>query len=233
MSDRRPRTESELVEFLHSIDEPAPEALQRKVDAMIAARPARGARGRGRTRQQRTFGLGPRLTATGAIAAAIVALALAIGLSGGSSTLSVRDASALTLRAATSKPPAESSSKATELAASVDGLSFPYWGGRLGWHSSGARTDQVDGRSVTTIFYENGRGHRIGYAIVAGSAPTEASGGIVSHHDGTPYRLLTVNGAPVVTWLREGHLCIVSGRGVNGATLLRLASWDDRRSVAS
>ena len=51
--------------------------------------------------------------------------------------------------------------------------------------------------------------------------------------DGTPYRLLTVNGTHVVTWLRDGHLCVVSGRGVNGATLLRLASWDDRRSVAS
>jgi hypothetical protein len=28
-----------------------------------------------------------------------------------------------------------------------------------------------------------------------------------------------------VTWLRDGHLCVLSGRGVSGATLLRLASW--------
>jgi hypothetical protein len=251
MTDQRPRTESELVEFVRSIDEPAPESLHRKVGAMIAARPARGVRGLGRTPAQerssgrergrgvragagaRAFGLGPRLAATGAIAVAIVALALAISLSGSSSTLSVRDASALTLRPATSKPPAESSSDSTELAANVDGVSFPYWGERFGWHSSGTRTDRVDGRSITTVFYANGRGKRIGYAIVAGSAQAQMSGGIVSRRDGTPYRLLTVSGAPVVTWLREGHLCVVSGRGVSGATLLRLASWGDRQSEAS
>jgi hypothetical protein len=32
---------------------------------------------------------------------------------------------------------------------------------------------------------------------------------------------------PVVTWLRGGHLCVVSGRGVDRATLLHLASWTD------
>jgi hypothetical protein len=251
MTGQRPRTESELVEFVRSIDEPAPASLHRQVGAMIAARPARGMRDLGRTRAEgrssgrerasgarrragaRAFGIGPRLAATGAIAAAIVALALAIGLSSGSSTLSVRDASALTLRAATGRAPAESSSHHTELAANVDGVSFPYWGERFGWHSSGTRTDRVDGRSITTVFYVNGRGKRIGYAIVADSAQTQMSGGIVSRRDGTPYRLLTVDGAPVVTWLRDGHLCVVSGRGVSGATLLRLASWDDRHSEAS
>jgi hypothetical protein len=94
------------------------------------------------------------------------------------------------------------------------------------------RKDTVDGRSVTTTFYTSGH-RRVGYAIVAGSAQSQGSGGVVSSHDGTEYRLLTYNGAPVVTWLRENHLCIVSGRGVDGATLLRLASWDDRRSTRS
>jgi hypothetical protein len=45
--------------------------------------------------------------------------------------------------------------------------------------------------------------------------------------------MLTVNGAAVVSWLRKGHLCIVSGRGVDGATLLALASWDEHRAVTS
>ena len=31
----------------------------------------------------------------------------------------------------------------------------------------------------------------------------------------------------VVTWLRDGHLCVVSGHGVSSATLLKLASWSD------
>jgi hypothetical protein len=48
-----------------------------------------------------------------------------------------------------------------------------------------------------------------------------------------PYRLLTVHGAAVVTWLRDGHLCVISGRGVSSATLLRLASWSEHDATAS
>ena len=160
-------------------------------------------------------------------------MAIAIGLSGGgSSRLSVQDASALTLARATSGPPRESSANRTQLAAAVEGVSFPYWGERFGWRATGARTDHVDGHAITTIFYAGGPGRRIGYAIVAGGSPPQMSGGVVLRRDGTPYRLLTQKGAPVVTWLRHGHLCIVSGRGVSGATLLRLASWDDRGTVS-
>jgi len=237
MTDPRPRTEAELIEQIRSIDLPAPESLHRQIEAMIAGKaPATGPPHAGASRKDRAvrpFGLGPRLAAGGAIAAVVVALAIVVGLSGGSSTLSVRDASALTLRQATSAPPAESSSDRGELTAAVDGVSFPYWGGHFGWRSTGSRTDHLDGRTVTTIFYANPRGRRVGYAIVAGTAPAQMSGGVVSMRDGTPYRLLTVNGTAVVSWLRAGHLCVVSGRGVDGATLLALASWDEHRTVAS
>jgi len=234
-SHPRPADEAELIEFVRSIDVPAPASLHRKVDAMIAERAgvARGSRGRGQGAVTRPFVLAPRLAAVGALAAAVVALAVAFSLSGSSSTLSVRDAVALTHRAATHPPPAENSRDRRELAAAVDGVSFPYWGGHLGWRTTGSRSDHVDGRTVTTIFYENSHGKRIGYSIVAGAAPSQGSGGVVSRRDGTPYRLLTIDGAPVVTWQRNGHLCIVSGHGVGGATLLRLASWDDHRSQAS
>jgi hypothetical protein len=234
VTERRPPTESELVELVRSSDVRAPESLHRKIDAMIASRSSRTAPARGQSSaaNARGYSLRPRLAAVGAIAAALIALAVAVSLSGGSSTLSVRDAAALTTRAATHAAPAESSSDHAELAVAVDGVSFPYWGGHFGWRSTGTRKDTVDGRSVTTTFYASGH-RRVGYAIVAGNAPSQGSGGVVSQHDGTSYRLLTYNGAPVVTWLREGHLCVVSGRGVDGATLLRLASWDDRRSISS
>ncbi|MFI4991086.1 MAG: hypothetical protein ACHQHO_09285 [Solirubrobacterales bacterium] len=240
-STPRPADEAELIELVRSIDAPAPESLHRSVEALIAER-SRGARRKRtgtRTRRQdadapaRSFGLAPRLAAIGAIAAAIVALALAFSLNGSSKTLSVRDAAVLTHRPSTQPAPHERTSNRRELAAAVEGVSFPYWGGRLGWRSTGSRSDRVDGRTVRTIFYENGRGKRIGYAIVAGGAPSQGSGGVVSRRDGTPYRLLTIDGAPVVTWQRGGHLCIVSGHGVGGATLLRLASWDERRSEAA
>jgi hypothetical protein len=237
MTDSRPRTEAELVEQIRSIDVPAPDSLHRQVEAMIAGeKPAAASRRAGSRRgggEGRAFGFGPRLAAGGAFAAVLIALAIVVGLSGGSSTLSVRDASKTTVRAGSSRPPAESRSDRRELAAAVDGVSFPYWGAHFGWHATGSRTDRVDGRTITTIFYANRRGQRVGYAIAAGTSPAQMSGGVVSMRDGTPYRLLTVNGRAVVSWLRQGHLCVVSGRGVDGATLLRLASWDEHHPTAS
>ena len=247
MTDPRPTPESELVQRIRSIDVRAPESLHRQVQTMIDGAPARAGlwarrsrraghgreRSRGAARSQRPSRLRPRLAAGGAIAAVIVALAIVVGLSGNSSTLSVSDASALTLRHATDAAPTESTANGRQLTAAVDGVSFPYWGGHFGWRATGSRSDRVDGRAITTVFYVNRRGERVGYAIVAGRAPATMSGGVVSMRDGTPYRLLTVKGVAVVTWLRDGRLCVVSGRAVSGATLLALASWDDRRSVAS
>jgi len=238
MTDRRPQTESELVEFVRAIDVRAPDSLHREVESLIAgrSRPARRRRITGSTgRAVRSFGPARRLAAAGALAA-VAAIAIAIAASSGGghpSALSLRAASALTLRPATTTAPSESNGNRTELVAAVDGVSFPYWGERFGWRSTGARTDRVGGRTVTTVFYADGRGHRIGYAIVAGTPAPPSSGGMIAWRERTPFRLLTENGASVVSWLRDGHLCVVSGRDVSSATLLRLASWGNGGSVAA
>lgn len=235
MSDPRPRTESELIELVRSSDARAPDELHRKVESLIAERsprareqaPGRRSLGAGRFR----FGLG--FAGTVAIAA-VVAVAIAVGLSGGGArTLTLREASALTLRAATSPAPAESANDRGALMAAVDGIRFPYWNDRFGWRSTGSRRDQLGGRTVTTVFYQDGRGRRLGYAIVAGTPAPRLRGGAVAWRGGVPYRLLTENGAQVISWLRDGHLCVVSGRGVEDAMLLRLASWTGHGSIAS
>jgi hypothetical protein len=247
-------SERDVVELIRSIDVRAPDSLHANVDAMIAERASGSKRSKRSARDERTSArerpsrnrsaasarpalgrsrFGARLAAVGSIAAAIVALVIVVSLGGSSSTLSVHDASALTLRAATTAAPRESSTSRGELAAAVDGVTFPYWSAHFGWRATGQRTDNVDGREITTVFYGNERGKRVGYAIVAGSTPPPVTGGVVSRRDGTPYRLLTVKGVAVVAWTREGHLCVISGRGVEGATLLRLASWNDERSVSS
>lgn len=240
MTDPRPSTEAELVEHLRSIDIRAPDSLHQRVEALVADRSPRanrsprGARRRGGDSAPRSFGRAPRLAAARAIAAAIAAVAIAVGLSGGGgSTPTLGQASALTLRQATAPAPQESAHNHAELAASVDGVSFPYWGGHLGWRTTGARTDHIAGRTITTIFYANRRGQRVGYAIVSGAAPKRAHGDAVARRDGNRYWMSSQNGVKVVTWLRGGHLCVVSGRGVSSATLLRLASWDDHDTVAS
>jgi hypothetical protein len=226
MTHRRPRTETELVELIRSIDVRAPESLQQSVRSLIDGASERRAPARARAIALLARGLGSApwpAVAGGAVTALAVALVLSLS-GGGAAGPSLRQAAALTLRSATAGAPPESSSRRAELAAAVDGVPFPYWEGRLGWRSTGARSDRVGGRLITTVFYSDARGREVGYAIVAGPAP-RVSGGETRLRDGNSYRLLRQNGTPVVTWLREGHMCVVSGRGVDSATLLRLASW--------
>jgi hypothetical protein len=232
MSEQRPHTDAELIERVRSIDVRAPDELHRRVQALVAEHSSgdRVRRGGGmiRARRQRASGLlyGGVVAATAAVVAVLV-LALS---GGGSSALSLSRASALTLRAATTAPPSENPRARGALSETVDGVAFPYWKGRFGWRASGARSDRIDGRAVSTVFYANGRGQRIGYAIVAGPAPTASSGAVV-WRAGTPYRLLSEHGVESVVWLRSGHLCVVAGRGVSSVTLLALASWRERPSA--
>jgi hypothetical protein len=235
----------QVAELLRSFDTPAPERLHRQVEALVAAHSgsaqrARARRGRRRPRatnhRSRNSPWGP-ISASAVAAVAVVAVVA--GLTGifnsgaGSSTPSLRQAAAPTLRAATLPAPPESGANRSELTAAVDGVKFPYWGERFGWRATGMRGDRIDGHIVTTVFYSNASGRRIGYAILAGTPAPRIDGGVVIWRGGVPYRLLSEHGAAVVTWLRDGRLCVVSGRGVSSATLLRLASWSDREASAS
>jgi hypothetical protein len=215
MSERTPPTQSEIVELVRSIDARAPEHLHRHVDALVAQH----------TMPRRGRSAPLRVGLAGALVLGVIAAALVVSISGGGSALTLRTAVALTLRPATAPAPAQDPQDPTELAANVEGIEFPYWDDRFGWRSTGTRADSVGGRTVRTVFYARGHDQWIGYAIVSGAAPT-VSGGIARTRGGTTYRLLAEDGARVVTWRRDGRLCVVSGHGVSDATLMALASWD-------
>ena len=222
-----------IAELVRSFDAPAPESLHRRIESLVASHQSQLAPRSPRLSVRRFSPLG--LASAGAVAAAVVAVAIAVGLGGGGSapTVSFSQAAASTLRAATLPAPPESPAHNAQLAVAVDGVPFPYWSERFGWHSTGSRTDRLDGRSITTVFYADSSGRRIGYAILAGTPAPRVGGGVITWRGSVSYRLLTEKGAAVVTWLRDGHLCVVSGRGVSSATLLRLASWSDRDATAS
>jgi hypothetical protein len=224
MSERSPHTESELIELVRSIDVRAPEQLHARIEAMVAER------GGERRRAPRPFRLG--FAAVPALG--VLALVLVLVLSGGSSPrLTLDKTVALTLRPPTMPAPAEDPHNGTQLQAKVDGVAFPYWEESFGWRSTGARTDRLDGRTVTTVDYSGTHGQWIGYAIVAGAPAPHVAGGKIMRRDGTPYRFLSSHGALVVTWLRHGRLCVVAGHGVSTATLLSLASWHGEGTMAS
>lgn len=219
-------TENEIAKLAASVK--APESLHRRVQEMVEE-----ADGRARKRQPRSaWRWSPaswsraRFGVAATVAAGLAAAALAVGLSGGgSSGLTVEKAAALTLSHATMAAPRESSANHAQLDASVEGVAFPYWRERFGWRSAGARVDRVAGRSVTTVFYTDSAGRSIGYAIASGRAPQLSGATIRWSSSGVPYSVSTQDGATVVAWPRKGHLCVVSGRGVDAATLLRLAGW--------
>jgi hypothetical protein len=232
MSRPRPRTEAELVEFVRAIDVPAPESLHRRVEALVAGRSSTGRSSASPARGGR-FSIPRRIAAVGALAA-VLAVAIAVTVGGGhGSGLSAHDTWAFTLRPATAPAPAEDKRHEGQLRAAVDGVAFPYWEDHFGWRATGVRTDRADGRTVTTVFYADRRGRRIGYAIVAGRPEAAPKSGALFWRHGVPFRVYTDNNTTVVTWLRRGHLCVVSGRGVSAATLLKLTSWHERATVAS
>jgi hypothetical protein len=207
--------------LLSSGDVTAPESLHQKVATLLD-----GQHERPPMRQRPARARAWRPFAGASVALATCAALIAILLGGGSSKPSLRDAFALTLRPSTMPAPAERQANRTQLAVSVEGVSFPYWTERFGWRASGARTDRLGGYSVTTVFYSNKQGQRVGYAILAGPA-LRAQGGTVISRRGVQYRVLSNAGVPVVTWMRAGHACVISGRGLSSRTLVKLAGWSE------
>jgi hypothetical protein len=213
--------------MIRAIDVPAPPHVHERVREMVDAG-RQGAAVRGPVFAGLRLRLGAAATV---LAAGVAALVLALAGSGGAE-LTLAQASAVTLRPATMPAPRESAGNRSTLAASVEGVRFPYWGERFGWRATGSRFDRVGGRRFHTVFYSDGAGHTIGYAIVAGRAPSLSAAGTVHWREGTAYRLGAAGGVEVVTWKRDGRLCVVSGRGVPSGTLLTLASWDEQASAA-
>ncbi len=178
-------------------------------------RTAGGARGRSALARLR-----PAFVALSAGAAACAAAAVLLFAGGGPS---VADAAQVALAPASGAAPGVRPGERL-LTASVDGVAYPYWADSTGWQAVGSRRDAVDGRPITTVYYANARGQRLGYAIAAGS-PLAVHDGATVVRGGIRYRVLDDNGAAVVTWLRDGHTCILAARGVDASVLLMLASW--------
>jgi anti-sigma factor RsiW len=186
----------------------APFELRRRVDALPA---------RARRRRWRPLGA---LAGLGAAAA----VALVLVTAGGAPT--VRDV----LDSAGASPAAAiSPSGGSLLPVAVEGVRFPNYEEKFGWRAVGRRDAEIDGRDVTTVFYERG-GERVTYSIVAGDALAEPDGEDVEA-EGT--RLRRVGAGNAVTWRRLGHTCVMDGSAaVSLAAVAELAGWKAKGEVA-
>jgi hypothetical protein len=157
-------------------------------------------------------------------AAAAVLLAVVLAAPGGPT---VEDAAAFATAPPTAPAPA---ADGPLLDLAQDGIAFPAWTEKFGWEATGARTDELDGRSTTTVFYEKD-GKTLAYTIVGGDA-LDVPDGTVVNAEGTPVTVFEDGGRLVATWERDGNTCVLSGEGVDQAKLAELAGWKGKGAVA-
>jgi hypothetical protein len=166
-------------------------------------------------------------------AAAVAALAVAIVLlAGGASAPTVDQAAGLASLPATAPAPGPRADQPTLLNAEAEGLAYPNWDHEFGWRARGERADELGDREATTVLYRNADGNRLAYTIVSGSALESEAGADSATVDGVELSVSRDGDRTVVTWLRDGHTCVLSGSGVPRRTMLELAAWKGDGAVA-
>ena len=197
---------------IRGLDLQAPPGLRSRIEADSARPP-------GRVRRR-------RLAIGGALAGAAAAAALAaiLVLPSGAGGPTVVEAARL------SDLPAQQASVPVDrdnpklLDAAVEGVPFPNLHAEFVWHQAGKRSDELDGRHTVTVFYTR-NGQRVGYTIVSGDAIDPPAESRATTQNGVELHTTTERGQAVVTWLREGRTCVISGKGVSAKDLREVASW--------
>jgi hypothetical protein len=210
------------VDALRSVEARAPAGLRARIEAERREGGARRS-GAGAWLRRPAF-------AGGLAAAAAFALLLAFLLPGGAGGPSVVEAAELASRPAEASAPRTDPAEPALLDARAEGLAFPAWAREFGWRASGRRVDEIDGRRAVTVFYEK-EGRRIGYTIVSGEALDWPEDARKAPREGVDLRRLRSGDSTVVTWLRDGHTCVLSGEGTEAGTLLDLAAWKGQGAV--
>jgi len=205
--------ERRIVELLHSArtTDRAPDALR----ARIAAQ-----------RPKRTVAARRRLSYGGGLVAAlaVAALAIALLLPGGSpGAPSLGEAASLATRGPAMPAPPADADQPGKLETLFQGIYFPDWT-NFHWRASGQRSDTINGRPVTTVYYD-WKGHRIAYTIV-GAPALKTPNAQVRTLKGVELRTLTIGGRVVVTWIEANHTCVLSATGVPVDKLQNLAAWE-------
>jgi anti-sigma factor RsiW len=204
---------------LGAISMPAPLALRTRIEHE-RTRPM------GRVRRRRAGILGGLV----GIAAALVLL-LVVVLPTGSGGPTISEAAELSSLPATETDVPVDAGNAKLLDASQSGVPFPNLvAGDFGWRPAGERTDRLDGRDTTTVFYEKG-GKRIGYTILSGDPIDPPGDSNQTDLNGVSLHVTRDGSKQIVTWLRQGKTCVLSGEGVGSRELLTLASWKGEGTV--
>lgn len=172
----------------------------------------------------------PPVLGAGLVGAAGALVWLLVALGGSQATLTVAQAAAVAARPAVLAVAEPPDGGVTIPHLRVAGLPFPYWEDHFEWRAAGARTDRLRGRLLTTVFYRRG-GRQVAYTIVPGRPLPAIPGAQIIVRGGTLV-MSSLNGSErIVTWIRRGHTCVLSARGVSLKALLKLAVWRGRGRI--
>jgi hypothetical protein len=185
-----------VVHALQSGGPAVPASVLRRVEA-LEARPAARPR------------LRPVLAAGVAAAVALV-LAVVLTLSGPRGA-SIADAAQLS--SLPSERPAPRS---------FAGVTYPDWSNRFAWFELGGRSDELNGRTTTTVFYRHTH-HRIGYTVISGKTIEPPDDADVLNVKGLELHRFRLGEQDVVTFERNGRTCVLSGKVHDPDTLVKLA----------
>ena len=211
-----PEREQRVVDLLTqaSVSTRAPDGLRAQVEALRAGHAKQPRATPSAAAWAQRFGL--RRSSAFALTAAAFLIVLAVGTHS-SSAPSLSQVAALSGRGPAGPAPGPlPSASTTSLTAAVGDLHFPNWQRQGGWRSSGERADKLGDRRVTTVYYTRGR-TQLAYSIVA--SPT-LSGSRVAHY---AYVTLQDGSRTTVVWVDKGHTCTLTGSGISGDSLWRLA----------
>jgi len=166
------------------------------------------------------------LAASGTAAAALAAVAIALETGGnGNTDPSLANVYAAARLDPTETAPASVGGTPPVLDAKVGVLEFPDWRQKFGWKAVGRRNNTVSGRPVTTVYYRNPDGARLGYAVVAGDPLGGRPAGRPVKHKGNTYHVARANERTTVTWTQQGHTCVIAApSAVPRSSLVDLAA---------
>jgi hypothetical protein len=163
--------------------------------------------------------------ATAAVAVAAFAAALVLTIGGGATgTPTVAAAATLGTRQPVSGATESPNDHGVLPGVSAAGISFPDWGSSFGFEAVGSRRDHLGDRLATTVYYARGD-QQIAYTIMSGPPVPAGAATRQSVWQGTRLGSFLTQGRVVVTWLRNGHTCVLSGPDTPMAVLARLAAW--------
>jgi hypothetical protein len=150
-----------------------------------------------------------RLAAAGTAAAALAAVAIALDTGGDEAEPPLTEVYAAARLAPTAAAPAPLGGEPPVLDAKVGNLEFPDWRDKFGWRAVGRSDSDLSGRRVTTVFYRNPDGARLGYAVVSGDPLSGDPAGRPLEHNGKTYDVARGDERTIVTWTQQGQTCVI------------------------